>query len=205
MVAYRPGSASRPGSAYPPASAFRPEAADAPGPYPRHAAASPRNRSTASSTASTTAPALTMSVAAVPVTAGWMTERITRHGDPIDTMSLACDVCLSMADPPMASAAPAVAANPAPSAASGGQSSRHDPRRRQHPYPSARASPRPARAIVTLIANPSPTRTPAAAARASERAGQRLAWPGGAAPGIPGLVAGRTTGYITATAATPKT
>src|ERR1700746_896750 len=93
-----------------------------------------------------------------------MIVRITRHGDPIDTMSLACDDCRSMADPPTATAAPAVTANPAARPARA-----HTPRHwRRHPRPArsttARARPSPTRAIVTLTANPSPTRTPASAA-----------------------------------------
>src|SRR6266705_1744539 len=123
-----------------------------------------------------------------------MADRITRHGDPIDTMSLAWDDCRSMADPPMASAAPAVTANPAPSAVSGGQNARRGGRRpRQNPDPSARARPRPVRAMVTLTANPSPTRTPAIAARGTTWA---------AVPS--GDRAPDTAGDITATAATPK-
>ena len=116
-----------------------------------------------------------------------MIVRITRHGDPIDTMSLACDDCRSMADPPTATAAPAVTANPAARPASAGNSRRHW---RRHPRPArsttARARPSPTRAIVTLTANPSPTRTPASAARGAE----------GSTPGGPD---------ITATAATPNT
>ena len=89
------------------------------------------------------APTFTMSVAAVPATARWMMVLITRHGDPIDTMSLACDDCLTMADPPMARAAPAVTAKPAPSAARGGTSRRHwRPRMRMS---ARRARPPPAR------------------------------------------------------------
>ena len=90
-----------------------------------------------------------------------MIVRITRHGDPIDTMSLACDDCLSMADPPMATAAPAVTAKPAPSAARRGTSRRHW---RPRMSMSAMASPTPTSADVTLTANPRPTRTPAAKA-----------------------------------------
>src|ERR1700748_2019862 len=94
-----------------------------------------------------------------------MIVRITRHGDPIDTMSLACDDCRSMADPPMATAVPAVTANPTARPASGGHSCAHW---RRHPRPArsttARARARPTRAIVTLTANPSPTSAPASAA-----------------------------------------
>src|SRR5580693_8433392 len=89
-----------------------------------------------------------------------MIVRITRHGDPIDTMSLACDDCLSMADPPMATAAPAVTANPAPSAASRGTSRRQW---RPRMSTSAMARPAPVSAAVTLTANPRPTSTPAIA------------------------------------------
>src|SRR5271166_702781 len=87
-----------------------------------------------------------------------MIVRITRHGDPIDTMSLARDDCVSMADPPMATAAPAVTANPAPSAVRRGTSRRHW---RPRMSMSAMASPTPTSAAVTLTANPRPTRTPA--------------------------------------------
>src|SRR5271157_3837497 len=87
--------------------------------------------------------------------------RITRHGDPIDTMSLARDDCLSMADPPMATAAPAIAAKPAPSAVRRGTSRRHW---RPRMSMSAIASPTSTSAAVTLTANPKPTRTPATAA-----------------------------------------
>src|SRR5271165_6369795 len=90
-----------------------------------------------------------------------MIVRITRHGDPIDTMSLACDDCLSMADPPMATAAPAVTAKPAPSAARRGTSRRHW---RPRMSMSAIASPTPTSADVTLTAKPRPTRIPAATA-----------------------------------------
>src|SRR5213080_2018009 len=111
-----------------------------------------------------------------------MIVRITRHGDPIDTMSLAWDDCRSMADPPMATAAPAVTANPAARAASGGNTRRHA---RSALNTMATASPRPTRATVTLTPNPSPTSTPAVAARGTRPAsvGQE----------------------ITATAATPNT
>src|SRR6266568_8578796 len=74
-----------------------------------------------------------------------------------------------MADPPMATAAPAVTANPAARPASAGPSW---PSCRRHIGPgwrlarstTASASPSPTRAIVTLIANPSPTSAPANAA-----------------------------------------
>src|SRR4029077_13646635 len=86
-------------------------------PAPETAApGSPRTSSTASSTASATAPALMMSVGAVPATTRWTPLRITRHGDPIETRSLARDSWCHMAGPPMGSAAPAVAPNPAPRA-----------------------------------------------------------------------------------------
>ena len=110
-----------------------------------------------------------------------MIVRITRHGDPIDTMSLACDDCLSMADPPMATAAPAVTANPAPSAVRRGTSRRHW---RPRMSMSAMASPTPTSAAVTLTANPRPTRTPAIA---SSLAG------GTTPPDPPLLAAGGTT------------
>src|SRR5271165_1041166 len=87
-----------------------------------------------------------------------MIVRITRHGDPIDTMSLARDDCVNMADPPMAAAAPAVTANPAPRAVRRGTSRRHW---RPRMSMSAMASPTPTSAAVTLTANPRPTRTPA--------------------------------------------
>src|SRR5271166_2865025 len=87
-----------------------------------------------------------------------MIVRITRHGDPIDTMSLARDDCVNMADPPMATAAPAVTANPAPRAVRRGTSRRHW---RPRMSMSAMASPTPTSAAVTLTANPRPTRIPA--------------------------------------------
>ncbi len=117
--------------------------------------------STASTTVSAMAPALTMSVAPVPLITRWMTVRITRHGDPIDTMLLACSDCRSMADPPMAIAAAAVTANPAASATSGATSRGCRPSRRTR----AMANPSPTRAAVTFTPNPRPTRIPASAAR----------------------------------------
>src|SRR2546430_12636426 len=115
-----------------------------------------------------------------------MIVRITRHGDPIDTMSLAWDDCRSMADPPMATAAPAVTANPAARAASTGHWRRHIGLGwRLARSTTANASPSPTRAIVTLTANPSPTSAPASAARGAE--------------------ASALAPYITPTAATPNT
>ena len=128
---------------------------------------SARTSSTASSTATATAPALMMSVAAVPATTRWTPLRITRHGDPIDTRPLSRDSWCHMAGPPMASAALAVAANPAASAASGGPVRRPAGRGRST---SATASPTPTSTSETLTANPSPTSTPASAARLRERA-----------------------------------
>ena len=169
---------------------------------------SPRMSSTASTIISAMAPNFTMSVAAVPATARWMIVRITRHGDPIDTMSLARDDCLSMADPPMATAAPAVTAKPAPSAARRGTSRRHW---RPRMSMSAMASPTPTSAAVTLTANPRPTRTPAAnALLAGGTTPQDPPDPGGTHPPRPPLggTSGPPMGHgpnITATAATPKT
>src|SRR6266566_3584472 len=147
-----------------------------------------------------------------------MIVRITRHGDPIDTMSLAWDDCRSMADPPMATAVPAVTANPAARAASCGPSR---PNWRRHGGPGshparstmASASPRPTSAIVTLTANPSPTSTPAAAVLAGGTTPQDPPALGGAArppkpprPGPPGPDRPGPPGPdITATAATANT
>ena len=109
-------------------------------------------------------------MAAVPVTTRWTPLRITRHGDPIETRSLSRDSWCHMAGPPMASAAPAVAANPAASAASGGPVRRPAGRGRST---SATASPTPTSRSETLTANPSPTSTPASVARVREGTGAR--------------------------------
>ncbi len=119
-----------------------------------------------------------------------MIVRITRHGDPIDTMSLAWDDCRSMADPPMATAVPAVTANPAARAASCGHCR---PNWRRHSCPGSRparsttasASPRPTSAIVTLTANPSPTSTPAVLAGGTIPPRPPLLFSGGTRPPDP--------------------
>src|SRR5690242_21613369 len=70
-----------------------------------------------------------------------------------------------MADPPMATAAPAVTANPAARPASAGHWRRHSGLGwRRARSTTASASPSPTRAIVTLTANPRPTSAPASAA-----------------------------------------
>src|SRR5690349_24221319 len=70
-----------------------------------------------------------------------------------------------MADPPMATDAPAVTANPAARPASAGHWRRHSGLGwRLARSTTASASPSPTRAIVTLTANPRPTSPPASAA-----------------------------------------
>src|SRR6185436_1013777 len=112
-----------------------------------------------------------------------------------------------MADPPMATAAPAVTANPAARPASAGHWRRQSgPGWRLARSTTASASPSPTRAIVTLTANPSPTSAPASAALLA----------GGTTPQDPPALGGATRPpkppwagplgpTITATATTPNT
>ena len=81
-------------------------------------------------------------------------------------MLLSRDSWVIMADPPMARAAPAVAANPAARPASGGSSRRQSG---QHRTASAMARPSTTSTSDTLTANPSPARTPASPARRGSR------------------------------------
>ena len=119
-----------------------------------------------------------MSPAAASPTARCATVRMTRHGEPMETMLLARTVWRKPSGPPMARAAPATTANPAASPpATAASRSRGEPgggrsvtaAGRRKACTAATASPAPTSAMVTLIANPSPVRAPAAAAASAAR------------------------------------